>query len=338
MNVNCSRTRRRQQTERGDNGWQNHGDLAMTGKSEPEGFSSPVQDVIGAIRSPWLVDFGGAAGALCQCFEPPPGSGDCKDRLVSTRQALRPFQRKLYAAKQFSVLLVFQALDAAGKDGVIREVFEDLDPVNVNVTAFKRPSERELRHDFLWRTSLALPERGEIAVFNRSYYEEVLAVRVHPGFLDAQYAGAPPRLPDLWAARYRAIREHERHLATANTLILKFWLNVSPAKQAERFLERLDTPEKRWKFSLGDVRESNHRAAYDEAMQTLFAETSRPWAPWFCIPADDRWYLRWQVADIIRQAMAALPLSYPPVDEIPPEQAEEVRALLRSRIAQKPST
>jgi PPK2 family polyphosphate:nucleotide phosphotransferase len=235
-------------------------------------------------------------------------------------------------------LLVFQALDAAGKDGVIREVFEDLDPVNVNVTAFKRPSERELRHDFLWRTSLALPERGEIAVFNRSYYEEVLAVRVHPQFLAGQYAGAPPDPEKLWPERYRAIREHERHLATANTLILKFWLNVSPAQQAQRFLERLDTAEKRWKFSLGDIHESNHRAAYDEAVQTMFKETSRPWAPWFCIPADDKWYLRWQVADIIHQAMTALPLSYPPVEELAVEQASEVRDLLRSRLADDPPT
>jgi len=289
-----------------------------------------VEGVIAAIDSPWQVPYEGA-GAFP--FLPPTAPGDCKERLEKTRKALRPHQRKLYAARQFSILLVFQALDAAGKDGVIREVFEDLDPVNVNVTAFKRPSERELRHDFLWRTSLALPERGEIAVFNRSYYEEVLAVRVHPRFLAAQYAGAPPDPATLWPARYRAIREHERHLAAAHTLILKFWLNVSPAKQAQRFLERLDTPEKRWKFSLGDVSESNHRIAYDEAVRAMFEETSRPWAPWFCVPADNSWYLRWQVADIIRQAMEALPLSYPPVEEIPPGQAAEVRALLRSRIS-----
>lgn len=309
----------------------------MNDKTGRRTTPSAVEEVIGAIQSPWIVGFDGSAGALCRSFEPPPGDDDYKDLLLRARTALRPFQRKLYAAKQFSILLVFQALDAAGKDGVIREVFEDLDPVNVNVTAFKRPSERELRHDFLWRTSLALPERGEIAVFNRSYYEEVLAVRVHPGFLDAQYAGAPPDPAELWPLRYRAIREHERHLATANTLILKFWLNVSPEKQAQRFLERLDTPEKRWKFSLGDVRESSHRPAYDEAVRIMFEETSRPWAPWFCVPADDRWYLRWQVADIIRQAMAALPLSYPPVDEIPSGQAAELRALLQSRIARNPS-
>ena len=291
-----------------------------------------VEGVIAAIDSRWRVPYEDAPSFP---YEPPADLSDCRGRLESARKALRPYQRMLYAARQYSILLVFQALDAAGKDGVIREVFEDLDPVNVNITAFKRPSERELRHDFLWRTGLALPERGEIAVFNRSYYEEVLAVRVHPQFLAAQYAGVPPESAGLWPARYRAIREQERHLAVANTLILKFWLNVSPAKQAERFLERLDNPEKRWKFSLGDVRESNHREAYDEAVRTMFAETSRPWAPWFCIPADNKWYLRWQVADIIRQALSALPLSYPPVEEIPAEQTAEVRTLLESRIAKK---
>jgi PPK2 family polyphosphate:nucleotide phosphotransferase len=295
------------------------------------GVPGAVEHAIAAIETRWRVPYDGQPGLLPTTYGPPAGFDDCKNRLVDTRRAIRPDQRMLYAGKQFSVLLMFHALDAAGKDGVIREVFEDLDPVNVNVSAFKQPSERELRHDFLWRTSKALPERGEIAVFNRSYYEEVLVVRVHPEFLAAQYAGAVPDPETLWPARYRAIREHERHLAAANTLILKFWLNVSPGKQAERFLERLDTPVKRWKFSLGDVRESTHRAAYDEAVARMFSETSRPWAPWFCIPADDRWYLRWQVADIVRQAMAALPLSYPPAREIPAEEAAEVRLLLESR-------
>ena len=163
----------------------------------------------------------------------------------------------------------------------------------------------------------------------------MLTVRVHPEFLDAQYAGAPLDKDALWPARYRAIREHERHLATANTLILKFWLNVSPATQARRFLERLDTPEKRWKFSMGDIRESRFREHYDEAVMRMFNETSRPWAPWFCIPADDRWYLRWQIADIIGQAMAALPLAYPAPEDIPPEQAAEVRELLQNRIGKE---
>jgi PPK2 family polyphosphate:nucleotide phosphotransferase len=290
---------------------------------------------IQAIDSPWKVPYDGALRAAPEQFTAPATATGCKGLLQEARKTIRPWQRKLYAAKQYSVLLIFQALDAAGKDGAIREVFEDLDPVNVQVYAFKRPTINELRHDFLWRTSCRLPERGEIAVFNRSYYEEVLTVRVHPEFLDAQYAGAPLDKEALWPARYRAIREHERHLATANTLILKFWLNVSPATQARRFLERLDTPEKRWKFSMGDIRESRFREHYDEAVMRMFNETSRPWAPWFCIPADDRWYLRWQIADIIGQAMAALPLAYPAPEDIPAEQAAEVRELLQNRIGKE---
>ena len=291
-----------------------------------------LERIVDALDSPWKIPYDGSLRAPPQVFAPPGDSADAKQRLEDARQNIRPYQRMLYAGKQYAVLLVFQALDAAGKDGVIREVFEDLDPVNVQVSAFKRPTEPELRHDFLWRTGKALPERGEIGVFNRSYYEEVLTVRVHPEFLDAQYAGAPPDPQRLWPARYRAIREHERHLAAANTLILKFWLNVSPAKQAERFLERLDNPEKRWKFALGDVRESNFRAAYDEALLQMLNETSRPWAPWFCVPADDSWYLRWQVADIIGQALAALPLRFPAAAEIPAAQAAEVRAMLEGRL------
>lgn len=298
----------------------------------PVGAALPVEDCIAAIRSPWRVPYQGVADELLHSYAPPGEFDGCKKRLSETRKAIRPFKRKLYASRRFSVLLVFQALDAAGKDGTIREVFENLDPVNVRVSAFKRPSELELRHDFLWRTSLELPARGDIAVFNRSYYEEVLTVQVHPEFLNGQYAGEPPDPAELWPKRYRAIREHEQHLAAANTLVLKFWLNVSPAEQARRFIERLDTPSKRWKFSMGDVRESNFRASYDEAVRRMFEETSRPWAPWFCVPADDSWYLRWQVADIVRQALSALPLEYPPAPEIPAEQAAETRQLLNDRI------
>ena len=294
--------------------------------------ATAIEQLVRAIDSPWVIPFDGSLGHPPDTFSPPSGPGAYKERLEETRKALRPYQRMLYAGRRYGLLLVFQALDAAGKDGVIREVFEDLDPVNVQVTAFKRPSPRELRHDFLWRTTLALPERGEIGVFNRSYYEEVLAVRVHPEYLDAQYGGHPPDPAELWPSRYRAIREHERHLAAANTVVLKFWLNVSPATQAKRFLERLDTPEKRWKFSLGDVRESNFRAAYDEALLQLLNETSRPWAPWFCVPADDKWYLRWQVAEILRQALEGMQLSYPPAEAIPPEHAAEVRELLQDRL------
>ena len=293
---------------------------------------SPMESAIAAIRSPWMVPFDGGLQEPPRNFSAPPGEKHCKDKLHRARKAIRPLQERLYAGKQASVLLVFQALDAAGKDGAIREVFEDLDPVNLRVSGFKQPNPRELRHDFLWRTVRRLPQRGEIAIFNRSYYEEVLVVRVHPGFLDAQYADAPPKPAALGPERYRAIREHERHLATAGTLILKFWLNVSPSRQAKRFLERLDTPEKRWKFSLGDVRESNQRAAYDEALMHMLNETSRAWAPWFCIPADDRWYLRWQIADIIRQGMHALGLEFPPEEDVPATAIEEARTLLQNRL------
>jgi len=296
------------------------------------GAGSLVEQAAGSITSPWRVPFDGGLVEPPRNFTARPGKQHCKHELRAARKALRPLQEKLYAGKQASVLLVFQALDAAGKDGVIREVFEDLDPVNLRVSAFKRPNPRELRHDFLWRTVRRLPERGEIALFNRSYYEEVLAVRVHPEFLAAQYAGEPPDAGTLWPERYRAIREHERHLATAGTLVLKFWLNVSPERQAKRFMERLDTPDKRWKFSLGDVRESNFRAAYDEALLHMLNETSRPWAPWFCIPADDRWYLRWQVADVIRQGMDALGLAFPDAEEAPEAEIEEARRLLQSRL------
>jgi PPK2 family polyphosphate:nucleotide phosphotransferase len=294
--------------------------------------SGLTEAAIRDINSPWLVPYDGRLTAAPSVYSPKALPDSCKDRLKEAREAIRPHQRELQASKQFSVLLVFQALDAAGKDGAIREVFEALDPANVNVAAFKAPTEEELQHDFLWRTSKALPRRGDFAVFNRSYYEEVLTVRVHPEYLNGQYAGLAPDPETLWPQRYQAIREHEFHLATANTLILKFWLNVSPARQAKRFLERLDTPEKRWKFSRGDIRESTFRPQYDEAVMHMLNETSRPWAPWFCVPADDRWYLRWQIADIIQQAMAALPMTYPEAEEIPDDEAGEIRDLLNSRI------
>ena len=300
----------------------------MSSANEP----SHLEAVIERIDSPWLVPYDGSLDTAPTTFSPPDTNKDCKHHLKKARKAIRPYQHKLYAGKQYSILLVFQALDAAGKDGAIREVFAGLDPAGVNISAFKKPTSRELSHDFLWRTSMALPARGEIGVFNRSYYEEVLAVRVHPEFLASQYAGNPPHAQTLWPCRYRAIREHEFHLATANTLVLKFWLNVSPAIQARRFIERLDTPQKRWKFSRGDIRESSFRSQYDEALLHMLNETSRPWAPWFCIPADERWYLRWQIADILHQAMSALPLGYRETEEIPTEEAREIRKLLNSRM------
>ncbi|MFB3079894.1 MAG: PPK2 family polyphosphate kinase [Lysobacterales bacterium] len=300
----------------------------MSSANEP----SHLEAVIERIDSPWLVPYDGSLDTAPTTFSPPDTNKDCKHHLKKARKAIRPYQHKLYAGKQYSILLIFQALDAAGKDGAIREVFEGLDPAGVNISSFKKPTLQELSHDFLWRTVRTLPARGEIGVFNRSYYEEVLTVRVHPEYLGAQYAGNPPHAQTLWPCRYRAIREHEFHLATANTLVLKFWLNVSPAIQARRFIERLDTPQKRWKFSREDIRESTFRPQYDEALLHMLNETSRPWAPWFCIPADERWYLRWQIADILHQAMSALPLHYREAEEIPTEESREIRALLTSRM------
>ncbi len=303
--------------------------------------TASLNEILRKVSSPWRIRNGdrnelrAAPSVYAPAGDEAENSGESfKDRLQETREDIRELQRKLYAGKQYSVLLVFQALDAAGKDGAIREVLEDLDPAGIKVASFKRPSEEELRHDFLWRTSKQLPERGIICAFNRSYYEEVLTVRVHPEFLGGQYGGSAPDPELLWPARYRAIREHEHHLAMANTVVLKFWLNVSPQKQAQRFLERLEDPEKNWKFSMGDIRESNLRGHYDEVVMHMLNETSRPWAPWFCIPADDRWYLRWQIADIFCQALKLLPLRYPPADIPEGQERDELGRILKERANQ----
>jgi len=266
------------------------------------------------IDSPWLAPFDGSLKATGLNNTSPHENMDSRVHLKKLRKQIGPLQELLFAAKQYSVLCIFQALDAAGKDGTIREVFSELDPAGIRVAAFKRPTRVELAHDFLWRTTLQLPRRGELCIFNRSYYEEVLSVKVHPEFLGAQYPGGIPDLQTLWPARYQAIREHERHLATANTLILKFWLHVSPQEQAQRFLDRINEEDKRWKFSTRDVVEASFRPAYDEAVLQMLNETSRPWAPWFAIPADHKSFMRQQVAKIVHQALDALPMEYPQSD------------------------
>ncbi len=292
-------------------------------------------DRLDRIDSPWRVDPERPLTAPSAQYLPPAAAGHdsaaFRDRLRSVRKSIRPLQNVLYAQARYGVLLVFQALDAGGKDGAIREVLKSLDPNAVRVASFKRPSVRELGQDFLWRTTAELPRRGTIVAFNRSHYEEVLAVRVHPEFLDGQYNGPAPTSDSLWPERFRAIREHERHLANSHTVILKFWLNVSPERQASRFLERLEDTERHWKFAHGDVRESRHRDAYDKAITDAMNQTSKPWAPWFCIPADDRWYLRWQIADIVRQALATLPLSYPEPEALSDEDREKLTRELRDR-------
>jgi PPK2 family polyphosphate:nucleotide phosphotransferase len=227
---------------------------------------------------------------------------------------LADLQAKLYAQDRWAVLLIFQAMDAAGKDSVIKHVFSGLNPSGCEVQSFKQPSSEELDHDFLWRTTVRLPERGHLGIFNRSYYEEVLIVRVHPQILAAQKL--PPELvgKKIWEHRYEDIRAHERMLARNGTVVRKFFLNVSKEEQRQRFLERLDEPNKNWKFALGDVKERAHWGAYREAYEETIRETATEAAPWYVVPADNKWYTRLVVAAAVVDALEELELEYPTVD------------------------
>ena len=231
-------------------------------------------------------------------------------QLKRSVKRIAELQKKLYADNRFSVLLVFQAMDAAGKDGTIRAVMSGVNPAGCQVHSFKSPSDEELDHDFLWRTAKALPERGRIGIFNRSYYEEVLAVKVNPAFLNAQ------RLPSLnessvWKDRFESIRDHELHLTRNGTVILKFWLNVSKKEQKARFMKRLTEEDRHWKFSKHDLGARKRWDDYMSAYEELLNETSTQNAPWFAIPADDKPYMRVQVANVIEQTLEALPLAWP---------------------------
>jgi PPK2 family polyphosphate:nucleotide phosphotransferase len=247
-------------------------------------------------------------------------------------QLLAEMQDKLYAQDRWAVLLVFQAMDAAGKDGTIKHVMSGVNPQGCEVASFKAPSSEELDHDFLWRCMPWLPNRGHIGIFNRSYYEEVLVVRVHPEYLAAQKL--PPELVGkrIWEERYRDINSFERYLARNGTLIRKFFLHVSKAEQKKRFLERLTEPEKHWKFSAADVRERAHWDAYMEAYEDMIRATATPHAPWYVVPADNKWFTRMVVAAAVVEALESLDLRYPEVDKKKQaEIAEARRLLLRER-------
>ena len=241
---------------------------------------------------------------------------------------LKQLQRVLAAGDRHAILLVFQAMDAAGKDSTIRAVMQGVDPSGCQVFSFKKPSSQELDHDFLWRTSLCLPERGRIGIFNRSQYEEVLVVRVHPKILGYQKLPGEINMETLWDERLTSIRQQEEHLARNGTVILKFWLNVSKDEQKRRFLSRLDDAEKNWKFEPNDVKERRHWDDYMRAYEDALNATSRPWAPWYAIPADDKPYMRARVADIIIDAMQSIGLQYPkPAAEDQAEFAEARKEL-----------
>jgi PPK2 family polyphosphate:nucleotide phosphotransferase len=262
-----------------------------------------------------------------------PSKRALKAALNEQVQELGELQRRLYASDKHGVLLVFQAMDAAGKDGTIRKVLTGVNPAGCQVSSFKQPSPEELDHDFLWRTSRKLPERGRIGVFNRSYYEEVLVVRVHPEYLSGQQLPNLPSDPEtLWHARYASIRAHEEHLARNGMVVLKFWLNVSHAEQGRRFLSRIDEQEKNWKFSAGDVKERGHWNRYMDAYEEALNETSRAWAPWYSIPADNKSYMRLQVATIIVEKLKELRLEYPQLSKEELAEMQELRAAVAASI------
>lgn len=241
--------------------------------------------------------------------------------LTEDVSALAKAQELLYASDTWSILLVFQALDAAGKDSTIKHVMSGINPQGCQVHSFKQPSSEELDHNFLWRCMRALPERGRIGIFNRSYYEEVLVVRVHPELIAAQRLPKAKVNKQFWEQRYEDINHFEQHLVRNGTVILKFFLNVSKQEQRKRFLERLNNPEKYWKFSHADLVERDYWDKYQEAYEQALGATSTKWAPWYVIPADHKWVTRALVATILTRTLESLEMRFP---EIPPGKLDDI--------------
>jgi len=284
-----------------------------------------------ATQSPYLVPFDKKFRLSDFSPRPPKGVAGKKKlqkNLAARVDELAELQRVLYAHDRYALLLVFQAMDAGGKDSTIRSVMSGVNPAGCQVFSFKQPSTEELDHDFLWRSSKRLPERGRIGIFNRSYYEEVLVLRVHPELLENEKLPGKTHPGSLWRARYKSICDHEKHLARNGTVILKFWLNVSPEAQRQRFLSRLNEPEKNWKFSSADMKErrlwSKYMAAYEGALKA----TSKPWAPWYAIPADNKPFMRLTVAEIIVSTLKSLRLKYPRVSKRERARFDEMRRIL----------
>ncbi|MBK8336936.1 MAG: polyphosphate kinase 2 family protein [Sterolibacteriaceae bacterium] len=251
--------------------------------------------------------------------------------LAGSIDRIADLQEKLYAQDHWAVLLIFQAMDAAGKDSTIKQVMSGINPQGCQVFSFKAPSEEELDHDFLWRTMRCLPERGRIGIFNRSYYEETLVVRVHPEILAHQRL--PPELVGkrIWDQRFEDIVAFERYLSRNGVKIIKFFLNVSKAEQKKRFLERLDSPSKNWKFAAGDLKERTRWDDYMAAYEATIRHTAKPFAPWYVVPADNKWYTRLVVASAIVDAMSEMKLQFPRLTD---EQREQLE-LARTQLTQK---
>lgn len=254
--------------------------------------------------------------------------------LRSGVERMAELQEKLYAQDRWSVLLIFQAMDAAGKDSTIKHVLSGLNPQGCEVHAFKAPSGEELDHDFLWRTTRRLPARGHIGIFNRSYYEEVLVVRVHAPILAAQKLPSELVTRDIWQQRFKDIRALEAYLGRNGTVVRKFFLNVSRDEQKRRFLERIDMPAKNWKFEAGDVRERGHWNDYMAAYEEAIAATATPEAPWYVVPADSKWFTRLVVAAAVDDALDDLDLKLPPVS---PQKKLELAKARKALLAEKSS-
>jgi PPK2 family polyphosphate:nucleotide phosphotransferase len=244
---------------------------------------------------------------------------------------LAELQDKLYAQDNWTLLLIFQAMDAAGKDGVIKHVMSGVNPQGCQVYSFKTPSAEDLDHDYMWRTMTRMPERGRIGIFNRSYYEEVLVVRVHPELLKAEKIPSPLMTKDVWKERFEDIRSFERHMTRSGVVIRKFFLNVSKKEQKRRFLARLDAPQKNWKFSAADIRERSFWDDYMEAYQEMIRRTATPDAPWHVIPADNKWFMHLAVSAAIVHTLEDLDLSYPTVDAARAKELAAARKLLEEK-------
>ncbi|MFN7701846.1 MAG: PPK2 family polyphosphate kinase [Deltaproteobacteria bacterium] len=271
-----------------------------------------------SVDSPFLVPFDGSFNI--QKWDTAPSRKRRNDAandaaLDAAIARMQKLQARLLANDRKALLVVFQAMDAAGKDGTIKAVMSGVNPAGCEVYSFKKPSDLELDHDFLWRIHHRVPERGRIGIFNRSHYEEVIVVKVHPEILGFQRLPELPSEKKVWSERYESIRDFEKHLARNGTTIVKLFLHVSKDEQKKRFLERIADPEANWKFQSGDVRERDHWDAYMDAYQDALNETSRPWAPWYAIPADDKRFMRRAVSEILVETMAAMGLEYPKLPE-----------------------
>ena len=298
-------------------------------------MSSDREQRIADFVEPFRVKSGSKV-SLTKDFDPafkrgPSSKKEGRELLARGIEMLAEYQSRLYAQDAYGVLIVLQALDAAGKDGTIRHVMSGVNPQGVSVHSFKVPSSEELDHDYFWRYAQRLPGRGEIGIFNRSYYEEVLVVRVHPELLERQKLPKDGRGPGVWKRRFREINEWERSLTDNGIKVVKLFLNLSKEEQRTRFLRRIDLPDHNWKFSSADVREREHWDEYQEAFSEMLTHTSTEWAPWHVIPADRKWYARIAAGAVIANALIDIDPRYPTIDQEAQEALQEIKKTLEAQ-------